>query len=202
MSKTKSFVLILGVLIMSFLVGYLVLAWDEPTAAPPGANVDAPLNVDPDAQTKTGGLTIGTDGTGITAPISYDLDTTYYVDPANIGYSANFQGNIRIPTYKRFLASPLVMLHMQSSTEGGIYYNTYYDGGWNSIDTTKRGQLIQFGTDSIDFWFTQTAGGSDWQRRFFMDYTGRTYFTGNVGMSHSLPTLKSRHWAKDPADIG
>jgi len=66
MQKAKSIALILGVLTMSFLVGYLVLA-TEPTAPPPGGNVPAPLNVGSAAQTKTGDLTVGNNsGTDLT----------------------------------------------------------------------------------------------------------------------------------------
>ena len=59
MQKTKSLALILGVLTMSFLVGYLAFAWIGPKASPPGDNVPAPLNVGTTNQIKTGGLGIG-----------------------------------------------------------------------------------------------------------------------------------------------
>ena len=62
---SKTFALCLGVLIMSFLVGYLVLAWTEPTAAPPGENVYAPINVGPDGQTKEGGILVA-NNSGVT----------------------------------------------------------------------------------------------------------------------------------------
>lgn len=56
MPKIKSFALLLGVLVMSFFVGYLVFGWTEPTAAPPEGNVPAPINVGTTAQTKQGEL--------------------------------------------------------------------------------------------------------------------------------------------------
>jgi len=60
MQKTKSIALILGVLTMSFLVGYLILAaWTEPTTSPPGGNVPPPLNTSLNAQSKEGALVIG-----------------------------------------------------------------------------------------------------------------------------------------------
>ncbi|MDP2966918.1 MAG: hypothetical protein Q8N87_00650, partial [bacterium] len=65
MQKTKSVALILGVLAMSFLVGYLVLAWTEPTTTPPGGNVPAPLNVGNVGQSKAGGLILNTGGASI-----------------------------------------------------------------------------------------------------------------------------------------
>ncbi len=55
--------LTLGVLVMSFLVSAIVMAtWTEPSSAPPGSNVDAPLNVGTDPQTKQGKLTISASG--------------------------------------------------------------------------------------------------------------------------------------------
>ena len=60
MQKTKSIALILGVITMSFLVGYLILAaWTEPTTTPPGGNVPPPLNTSLNAQAKEGALVVG-----------------------------------------------------------------------------------------------------------------------------------------------
>ena len=57
--KNQKFIpLTLGVLVMSVLIGYLVFAWIEPSQAPPGGNVLAPINMGPTAQIKTGNLTL------------------------------------------------------------------------------------------------------------------------------------------------
>lgn len=48
--------LIVGLIAISFLAGFYVFAWTGPTQAPPGANVPAPINVGPVAQTKQGDL--------------------------------------------------------------------------------------------------------------------------------------------------
>ena len=50
----------MGVLVVSFLISMIVLAWTEPTSGPPGGNVDAPINVGTDPQTKQGDLTVKT----------------------------------------------------------------------------------------------------------------------------------------------
>jgi len=87
MQKTKSIALTLGVLAMSLVISYLVLAWTEPGTSPPGGNVPAPLNVSLNAQSKEGALVIGSNsglttglivqygnvGIGTTAP-GYKLD--------------------------------------------------------------------------------------------------------------------------------
>ena len=62
MNKTvspKITALTFGVLVISFVVAFYVVAWQEPSQAPPGGNVPAPLNVGPTQQTKEGDLTIG-----------------------------------------------------------------------------------------------------------------------------------------------
>lgn len=69
MRKTKSIALILGVLAMSLSLGYLVLAWTEPSSSPPGDNVSAPLNTSINAQSKEGALVIGADSSMTTGLI-------------------------------------------------------------------------------------------------------------------------------------
>jgi len=101
MQKIKSLALIFGVLTMSFLVGYLVLAWVEPGAAPPGGNVPAPINVGSTQQWKEGGLGVGTktfdlSSGQIAASIFYDKDnSSWYVNPAG---TSVLSGNVGIGT--------------------------------------------------------------------------------------------------------
>lgn len=54
--------LILGILAVSFLTVFYVLAWQEPAQAPPNGNVAAPLNVGSTGQSKSGGLILNTGG--------------------------------------------------------------------------------------------------------------------------------------------
>ena len=44
---------------MRFLAGFVVFAWTEPSQAPPSGNVEPPINVGLQSQTKQGDLTIG-----------------------------------------------------------------------------------------------------------------------------------------------
>ncbi|HEY4515011.1 MAG TPA: hypothetical protein VJJ22_02525 [Candidatus Paceibacterota bacterium] len=48
----------LGILLT--LSGTVLAAWTEPTAPPPGANVEAPINVSNNSQAKGGNLTLNT----------------------------------------------------------------------------------------------------------------------------------------------
>lgn len=108
MFKTKSLALILGVLIMSFLIGYLVFAWDDPDAPPPGNNVDAPLNVGSSYQQKTGGLGAGEFKDA-------DDPNNYWINPAGGAgnYAALLKGAIQIGSLV-----PTV------NYEGAIYYDS------------------------------------------------------------------------------
>ncbi len=54
--------LIVGVLAMSLAISFAVLAWTGPSAPPPGANADRPLNVGNVGQSKQGGLILNTGG--------------------------------------------------------------------------------------------------------------------------------------------
>ena len=69
MKKTKSIALILGVLVMSLVISYFAIAWQEPTVPPPQEQVPAPINVGSVTQTKAGGLNIlGDVGIGTPSP--------------------------------------------------------------------------------------------------------------------------------------
>jgi len=58
--RTQKFILsMVGVLVMSLIIGYFVFAWQEPTAPPPQQNVPAPINVGSQDQIKAGGLSVG-----------------------------------------------------------------------------------------------------------------------------------------------
>ena len=56
----KTIALLVGVVAMALAISYFVFAWTEPTQAPPGGNVPAPLNVGPAGQSKAGGLILNT----------------------------------------------------------------------------------------------------------------------------------------------
>jgi len=47
-----------GILVICFVVAFYIVAWQEPSQAPPEGNVPTPLNVGSTAQTKAGDLTI------------------------------------------------------------------------------------------------------------------------------------------------
>ena len=95
MKSFKNLSILIGTLI-TFLLFYLVFAWQEPTQPPPQGNVPAPLNVSINAQAKEGALIIannssvttglivryGNVGIGTTAP-----DYKLIVEDAVAAYS-------------------------------------------------------------------------------------------------------------------
>jgi hypothetical protein len=70
--KFQKFILsVVGVLVMSFLGGYLIFAWTEPSQNPPQGNVPAPINVGPQGQAKQGGLILNTGGASTGLIVQY-----------------------------------------------------------------------------------------------------------------------------------
>ena len=96
MSIFKQIAFILSALVLASIAGYLAFAWTEPTEAPPDGNVPAPINVGSVAQTKEGVLQINADFTA--NRLLDSSNNSYYVDPANAGFSALFAGNVGIGT--------------------------------------------------------------------------------------------------------
>jgi len=162
MAKTKLFALILGVLIMSFLIGYLVLAWtDAPAGTPPTCpagypGCDAPINVGSTYQQKAGGLGAAT---------FYDYNNnSWWVDPAGGagGYAALFNGNVGIGT-----ASPGAKLDVngqikiQGGSPGAGKILTSDASGLASWQAASGGTLTGSGTANyISKWTGGTSLGN------------------------------------------
>ena len=132
MQKEKSIALILGVLVLTLLFGYFILAWQEPTQPPPQGNVPAPINVSSSTQvildTKT--LRIKNDASGALI-IDGNLSANAFLSRYGT-ILAKESGNVGIGT-----VSPLGKL----SIEGGKILH-YADGG-NYVAGANR--LLQIG---------------------------------------------------------
>jgi hypothetical protein len=74
-----------GVLVIFFLAAFYVVAWQEPTSAPPEGNVSTPINVGTEPQAKAG---------RISATEFYDYnDPNYYLNPSG---SSNLGGDLTV----------------------------------------------------------------------------------------------------------
>jgi hypothetical protein len=166
LNLSKTVALYLGVLVMSFLVGYLVFAWTEPTASPPGQNVDTPINVGSTGQLKTGALTIsggfestgatllatqgGSVGIGTTGPdakldvlsTGTQLRLTYADGSVYSDLAVNSSGNLTItPSGTRIsLASGKgLVLGSNTSDLAGVNGMMYYNSSTNTFRCYQNG---------------------------------------------------------------
>jgi len=163
----------LGLTFGVLLVGYGVFAFDPPTQAPPGENVDAPLHTGIGDQTKTGGLLSVFD---------------FWVDNAlGVTGGATFGGSVKIG---EFASLP----PCDASSEGTIAYNTTIkklsvctDTGWEVFSTgadfDNDGFIAGIDCDDSDINIWQNFTG-------YEDSDGDTYtLTGtSVCSGTSLPS--------------
>jgi len=86
--------IIFGILVICFLIGFSVLAWTEPTQAPPQGNVPAPINVGNIDQYKTGRIGAYTNG----IDTNYGLTVGSGATPQGLKATGNsyFQNNLYI----------------------------------------------------------------------------------------------------------
>jgi len=194
----KIIALTFGVLIVSFLVAFYVVAWQEPPyggvctnpPCPPGGNVPAPLNVGPTGQPKEGWLAslksffIGSEPTEAEKATTGVLRTTGGAI-LNTGEAVNGlivqSGNVGIGT-----ASPGALLHL-SATNPEIYFTK---------GSTSNYSGLRFFTGSITDWFVglrEVSPGNDFSIYSFG--TGAEAIriqrsTGNVGIGTTTPSQK------------
>ncbi len=93
----KTIALCFGILVICFAVGFYVIAWTEPTVAPPGGNVDAPINVGLISQVKQGALGVG----GVFRAFSNAIfDGNVGIGTATPGVRLDVVGASRVTEYK------------------------------------------------------------------------------------------------------
>ena len=143
--RLKTILISISVIILSLSIGIAFAAWQEPTASPPGGNVEAPINVSSTGQTKTGNLTAGTEAQGVYAPVFYDYnDSQWQLNPSGNSY---FSGNVGIGT-----TSPAEKLHVNGSLRLGAARS-------DNMDASTRGYVDAQSGGSMTFelgcgWFT------------------------------------------------
>jgi hypothetical protein len=184
MSKTKSLALILGVLVMSFLVGYLIFAWTEPSQAPPAGNVPAPINVGSKDQWKEGLLGFGGSEASsgfpfelaageIAAKAFYDTDnSSWYLNPASTSYAGLFNGTVGIGTntpdtnYKLDVNGKIATPYKKSSSPWPANDTTW------KADIDKNGNIDAYDLRLVSDSFGCTSAAACWNDIIAVDNLG------------------------------
>ena len=160
--SSKTIALSFGVLVLLFLVGFYTFAWGPPSEAPPGGNIEAPINTGSTAQTKQGDLTV---------------KTTFQADDIRLGLTLPSEGG----DLELFDSSDHLKIKLDGNA-GTIQAEGYTDG----VSTYTLSQLAQdtdtrcdtsgvcsevcIGTVCKDFWPSGNGNGgiqcSDCDTRF------------------------------------
>jgi len=129
--SSKIVSLIFSILVVSFVVGFYVLAWTEPTQAPPGCpsgqpGCDAPVNVGPTGQIKSGALRVG----GLTV----DNDAWLATSAGNVGIGTTGPGT------KLDIQGGALRVYDNSVTASTIEFKRTSDNWWpGTIKTSYAG---------------------------------------------------------------
>jgi hypothetical protein len=140
----KIVALVFGIIVICFAVAVYVSAWTEPSTAPPGSNVAAPLNTSGTGQSKAGGLILNTGGAA----------NGLIVDQGDVGIGTatpsaklDVVGNIQVDATSDVCIDGGSCL----STAGGGWNPSNY-AGEESI-TFPNGIIMKAGTvNSATFW--------------------------------------------------
>jgi len=141
---------IFSVLVVCFAIAFYTIAWEEPSAPPPGGDIPAPLNTGPIGQSKEGGLILNTGGA------QYGL----IVDQGNVGI-----GTVT-PSEKLDVSGQIHATEdICTDAGGGVCLSTVGGGGGGAIQTD---QVV--GSTNISY--NSTAWGDMPGMTITMDTTG------------------------------
>jgi hypothetical protein len=171
--NSKLISLTFGVLVLLFAVGYyVIMAWTEPTAAPPGANVPAPLNVGPEGQAKVGGLILNT-GVGMMGAATTGLIVQH--------------GNVGIGT-----TAPGARLHVVDN----VYFGPAAGGiAGNALSIEDFGTFRRMAFGELRFW--DWGGGGD-----MVTFNDGNVGIGTTDPAGRLHVVGGRTFLADGASIG
>ncbi|MDD5144635.1 MAG: hypothetical protein PHW72_00660 [Candidatus Pacebacteria bacterium] len=171
----KIIALSFGVFVISFLAVFYVVAWQEPTQAPPSGNTYAPLNVGPETQTKAGSLIINASGTEENAlvigqgkvcidndcieswPEEGGADTTFKMTVSSycVGNS-KFCGQ-KTASYTCPDGGTAVLVNCPRTLLSGSYANDFYACSCSTNGGTASVKASAIMSQSCPNWYTRAA---------------------------------------------
>jgi len=173
MTRIKSIALILGVLIMSLTIGYLVFAWTEPTSSPPGGNVPAPLNTGPNDQTKPAKLYFSA---------FYDSNNIFYFVDPSASFSAFFAGSVGIGTVA---PGNIITIRVKDLINFGNYnYSTFL--GYQAGNNNQTDYNVAIGNNALysnQSSFYNTAIGTFALKNFASSVQGNNTAVGHSALA-------------------
>ena len=125
-------------------VGMVWAIWTPPTVAPPGANVDIPLNVGPFGQEKIGGLIVNTGGTATSIGFIVDQGNVG-IGTTNPGEQLTIRGNDNNIQLEQSSVTDNLKLRFANPT-GGFLGNVMYEDSEDSLIIGRNGD------PGITFW--------------------------------------------------
>jgi len=167
--------LTLGIALSIFAISLAVYAWTAPTAAPPGDNVPAPINVGTTTQTKAGALGVGGVFTANTA-------VHLAVGGGNVGIGTTAPG-ARLTVSTSVVNEPGIML----IDDGGARIKTVAElggGGYNPMSTPGAIGIIYHGSGGQNTGSLMIGQWSTSARGIKIDSTG------NVGIGMTSPDAR------------
>lgn len=173
-------------LILSFGISS-VYAWIAPTATPPSGNVSAPINTSATAQTKTGGLTVGS----ITAPshcIGASCLTAWPTGGVTPPVGSSFiDTSATAQTKTGGLTVGGLTLPAGSTVNGGGAVSTYgattvqgAKTGWSGINFRNAAGTTNYGTLMMHPSYSGFFNAADNNWRWYVTDGGNSYSFGDV----------------------
>jgi hypothetical protein len=174
--KKRIFVRFIFTFAFLFFVGIVIVyaaQWNEPSAQPPGNNVESPINISGTAQTKLGGFGIDTTAIGLDEPFSVRKNNYYFFVGVNRG-GGNY---VDIGAYHSTLGWRNLVLNRDG---GNVGIGTTDPAGYKlRVTGTVRGTAF-YDEDNTSYYLDPSNSGTALKVLGSINL-GSYYTNGNVG---------------------